>query len=84
MVSGVGGSSVSVRMPGVVDREISVETDIPLEDDEDTYTSPYLELSSGGNDAPVSTLTSFRDINRLLYKKVEYIFLTQIWFGECN
>lgn len=66
IIGGVGGSSVPVRMAGVVDREISVETDIPLEDDEDTYTSPYLELSSGGNPASVSTLTSFRDINSMM------------------
>lgn len=39
------------------EREISVETDIPLEDDEDTYTSPYLELSNP------STMTSFRDLS---------------------
>eukprot|EP00088_Acartia_fossae_P007330 TRINITY_DN13434_c0_g1_i1.p1 TRINITY_DN13434_c0_g1~~TRINITY_DN13434_c0_g1_i1.p1 ORF type:complete len:569 (+),score=186.17 TRINITY_DN13434_c0_g1_i1:40-1746(+) len=57
-------ASVGPQQPAP-EREVSVETDIPLEDDEDTYTSPYLELSSGAapGSNPAQTMTSFRDLN---------------------
>jgi len=67
IIANSGAAVPPVRMAGrAVEREISVETDIPLEDDEDTYTSPYLELSSGNNPAATNTLTSFRDLNSMM------------------